>query len=104
MRGGNFKRQNALGESPADRFSDRSSILLGSTKKKSTQRGAFLFAIIKGESKGAVVNDVPAARQSRDDRAGVEPARIDSPRVHQKGKRPGGAFLFAIIKENRRER
>lgn len=41
MRGGNFKRQNALGESPADRFSDRSSILLGSTKKKSTQRGAY---------------------------------------------------------------
>ncbi len=34
------------------------------------------------------MNDVPAARQSRDDRAGVEPARIDSPRVHQKGKPP----------------
>ena len=36
------------------------------------------------------MNDVPAARQSRDDRAGVEPARIDSPRVHQKGKHPKG--------------
>ena len=32
--------------------------------------------------------------QSRDDRAGVEPARIDSPRVHQKGKHPKGCFSF----------
>ena len=45
-------------------------------------KGCFSFCNHKGESKGAVVNDVPAARQSRDDRAGVEPARIDSPRVY----------------------
>ena len=41
----------------------RESILLGSTKKESRRKGGFFFAIIKGESKGAVVNDVPVARQ-----------------------------------------
>ena len=46
----------------------------------------FFFA--RRESKRAVVNDAPVVRQSRDDRAGVEPARIDS----RRGKM--AVFLF----------
>ena len=65
-------------------------------KGKPPKRRLF-FAIIKGESKGAGVNDVPVARQSRDDRAGVEPARIDSPRVHQKGKHPRACKISGKI-------
>ena len=60
---------------------------LGSPKKKNRQTAVFLFC--PRESKRAVVNDAPVVRQSRDDRAGVEPARIDS-RI----KPPNGGFSF----------
>ena len=68
------------------------SIPVGVTKKRKTAVWRFFFFCPR-ESKGAVVNDVPAARQSRDDRAGVEPARIDS-RI----KPPNdGFYLFVQI-------
>ena len=40
------------------------------------------------------MNDAPVARQSRDDRAGDEPARIEPPRFHQKAKPPKGGIVF----------
>ena len=41
----------------------------------------------RGGSKRAGVNDSLRGCQSRDDRAGGEPARIEPPRFHQKGKK-----------------
>ena len=64
-----------------------SPVFSASPKKKNRQTAVFLFCPRK--SKGAVVNDAPVVRQSRDDRAGVEPARINS-RI----KPPNGGFSF----------
>ena len=72
-------------------MTERASSLRESIPVLNRQTAVFLFC--PRESKRAVVNDVPAARQSRDDRAGVEPARINS-RI----KPPNGGFhLFAQI-------
>ena len=68
-------------------MTEQASSLRESIPVLNRQTAVFLFC--PRESKGAVVNDVPVARQSRDDRAGVEPARIDS-RI----KPPNGGFSF----------
>ncbi len=56
----------------------------------------------RGGSKRAGLNDSLRGCQSRDDRAGGEPVRIEPPRFHQKGKAPEGAFNFSAERREKR--
>jgi len=61
--------------------------------KDPPEGGSFIFASKQGSRTGAVVNDVPGARQSRDPACAA--AQVNSPRLHHVGAD------FALLKNSR---
>ena len=93
----NFLQRNGLVAQLGERCV-RNAEVKGSNPSRSTKKGTppkrrFSFLQRRG-SKRAVVNEAPVAHQSRDDRAGVEPARIEPLQVHQKRNTAEKAVFF----------
>ena len=66
--------------------------------KKAPDRVLFCFGLSPGDRTGAVVNDVPGARQSRDPASAA--AEVDPLQVHQFGKFGNRLPFFLVVRRS----